>query len=45
MISGNIWTVVITVGVLVVLVLAIAGGYLKEVLNDTPIQMLGKIEH
>lgn len=44
MTDGNIWTVVITVGVLVVLVLAIAGVYLKEVLKDTPLQMLGKIE-
>ena len=43
-IGGNIWTVVITVGVLVVLTLAIAGMYLKMILIDTPLQMLGKIE-
>ena len=30
--------------ILMILVLAIAGGYLKDVLKDTPLTMLGKLE-
>lgn len=43
-ISGSVWNVAVTIGVLVMLLLTIAGIYLKNILKDTPLQMLGKIE-
>ena len=42
--GSNIGAVIITVGALVVSVLTIAGVYLKKVLKDTPLQMLGEID-
>ena len=43
-INGSFWTAVSSMIILMILVLAIAGGYLKDVLKDTPLTMLGKLE-
>ena len=43
-IGGSIDTVAITIVVLVISVLAIAGVYLRNILKDTPLRMLGKLE-
>lgn len=42
--NGNLWTAAITMGILILSLFVISGLYMKKVLEDEPLVMLGKIE-
>lgn len=43
-INGSLWTAVGSMVILTVSVLVIAAGYLNNILKDTPLIMMGKLE-
>ena len=42
--NASFWTAAITAGILIVSLFMISGSYMKKILEDEPLEMLGKIE-